>query len=133
MPGLEAFAGHVSGHNQQAAVGFVRNDLEEPDISSGKIKADTLIWREGLPSWVAVSTQADFAGVVPPAAPPPPPASGGRPQAVPACFTPDAADVEQNKVFAVLSYLPPLLFLVPLLAARQSRILPCTTAIRVWC
>jgi uncharacterized membrane protein len=79
-------------------------------ITSGTIKADTLVWREGLPSWVAVSTQADFAGAVPPTAPPPPPAPAGA-----------AGDVEQNKVFAVLSYLPPFLFLVPLLAARQSK------------
>jgi uncharacterized membrane protein len=78
-------------------------------IASGAIKADTLVWREGLASWAAVSTQADFAGVAAPAAPPPPPAPAG------------SADVEQNKVFAVLSYLPPLLFLVPLLAARQSK------------
>lgn len=89
-------------------------------ISSGTIKADTLVWRDGLPSWVAVSTQADFSGAVPPAAPPPPPspvgASGG-----PGVLTPDAADVEQNKVFGVLSYLPPLLFLVGLFAARQSK------------
>jgi uncharacterized membrane protein len=89
-------------------------------ITSGTIKADTLVWREGLPSWVAVSTQADFAGVVPPAAPPPPPAPVGA-AGGPGVFTPDAADVEQNKVFAVLSYLPPLLFLVPLLAVRQSK------------
>jgi hypothetical protein len=76
-------------------------------IASGAIKGDTLVWREGLPSWVAISTQADFSGVVPPAGPPPPPAPVG-----------EAADIEQNKVFAVLSYLPPFLFLVPLLAAR---------------
>jgi len=79
-------------------------------IASGVIKGDTLVWREGLPSWVAISTQADFSGVIPPAAPPPPPAPLG-----------EAADIEQNKVFAVLSYLPPLLFLVALLAARQSK------------
>jgi uncharacterized membrane protein len=79
-------------------------------IASGAIKGDTLVWREGLPSWVAISTQADFSGVVPPAGPPPPPAPVG-----------EAADIEQNKVFAVLSYLPPFLFLVPLLAARQSK------------
>lgn len=78
-------------------------------IASGAIKADTLVWRDGLASWVAANTQADFAGVLPPAAPPPPAAPVGT------------TDVEQNKVFAVLSYLPPLLFLVPLLAARQSK------------
>jgi len=89
-------------------------------ITSGTIKADTLVWREGLPSWVAVSTQADFAGAVPPAVPLPPPVPAGA-AGGPGVFTPDAADVEQNKVFAVLSYLPPLLFLVPLLAARQSK------------
>jgi uncharacterized membrane protein len=103
-----------------AQTGPATTDEIKALINSGTIKADTLVWREGLPSWVAVSTLADFAGVVPPAAPPPPPAPAGAPGG-PGVFTPDAADVEQNKVFGVLSYLPPLLFLVPLLAARQSK------------
>jgi uncharacterized membrane protein len=89
-------------------------------ITSGAIKADTMVWREGLASWAAANTQADFAGVVPPAVPPPPPAVAGA-AGGPGVFVADAADVEQNKIFGILSYLPPLLFLVGLFAARQSK------------
>ena len=103
-----------------AQTGPAATDEVKSLITSGAIKADTMIWREGLASWVAANTQPDFAGVVPPAAPPPPPAVAGA-AGGPGVFTPDAADVEQNKVFGILSYLPPLLFLVGLIAARQSK------------
>lgn len=85
-------------------------------ITSGAIKADTLVWREGLAAWAAANTQSEFAGAVPPAAPPPAPAAatGG-----PGVFTPDAADVEKNKVMGILAYLG-LLWLVPFLAAKES-------------
>ena len=80
-------------------------------LSSGALSGDTLVWRDGLAIWAAAKTQPEFASAVPPAA-----AGGsGGPIAV------DAADVEKNKVFAILAYLPPLLFLVPLLAARESK------------
>ena len=103
-----------------AQTGPATTDEIKTLITSGAIKADTMVWREGLASWAAANTQPDFAGVVPPAPPPPPPAPPGA-AGGPGVFTPDAADVEQNKVFGILSYLPPLLFLVPLLAARQSK------------
>jgi uncharacterized membrane protein len=96
-----------------AQTGPVTADELKALISSGAIKADTLVWREGLASWVSANTQSEFTGVVPPA----PAATGGGP----GVFTPEAADVEKNKVFGVLAYLPPLLFLVPLLAARESK------------
>ena len=103
-----------------AQTGPATTDEIKTLITSGAIKADTMVWREGLASWAAANTQPDFAGVVPPPPPPPPPAPAGA-AGGPGTFTPDAADVEQNKVFGILSYLPPLLFLVPLLAARQSK------------
>jgi len=93
-----------------AQTGPATADEIKSQIISGAIKADTLVWREGLAAWVAANTQPDFAGVVPPAAPPSPPAAVG-----------EAADVEQNKVFGILAYLPPFLFLVGLIAARQSK------------
>jgi len=98
-----------------AQTGPATTDEIKSQIASGAIKADTLVWREGLASWVAASTQPDFTGVVPP--PPPPAGTAGGPGAI----TTDAADVEQNKIFGILSYLPPLLFLVGLIAARQSK------------
>jgi uncharacterized membrane protein len=89
-------------------------------ISSGTIKADSLVWRDGLPSWVAANTLSEFADVAPPVLPTPPvvasvpPASGG-----PGTVIPDATDVEKNKVFGVLAYIG-ILWLVPLLAAKDS-------------
>ncbi len=97
--------------NGPASVDEVRSLL-----SSGALPGDTLVWREGLAGWVAANTLSEFSGAAQPAAAPapavPPP---------PGAIIPEAADVEKNKVFAILSYLPPLLFLVPLLAARESK------------
>ncbi len=84
-------------------------------ITSGAIKADTMVWREGMAAWAPANAQSDFTGVAAPAAPPPAPAAGGGPGVV----TPAAADVEKNKVMGVLAYLG-ILFLVPLLAAKDS-------------
>lgn len=96
-------------------------------LKSGAVRADALVWRDGLASWVAASTLSEFSGAIPAAVPatvsagsgsvPPPPSAAGAP----GVEIPDAADVEKNKVFGVISYLPPFLFIVALLAARQSR------------
>lgn len=103
-----------------AQAGPVTTDELKGLIASGAIKADTLVWREGLATWVAANTQSELAGVTPPAAAPPAPAAapagtGGGP----GVFTPDAADVEKNKVMGILAYLG-ILWLVPLLAAKDS-------------
>ena len=84
-------------------------------ITSGAIKADAMVWREGLAAWAAANTQSEFAGATPAAAPPPAPAAAGGP----GVFTPDPADVDKNKIFGILAYLG-ILFLVPLLAAKES-------------
>jgi len=83
-------------------------------ISSGAVKPDTMVWRKGIASWVAANTQPEFTGIAS-STPPPPPASSAE---KPAEFVPDDADVAQNKVMGVLAY---IIFLIPLLAARQSR------------
>lgn len=95
--------------NGPASVDEVRSLL-----SSGALPGDALVWREGLAGWVPANSLPEFSGAAQPATAPavPPP---------PGAVTTEAADVEKNKVFAVLSYLPPLLFLVPLLAARESK------------
>jgi uncharacterized membrane protein len=103
-----------------AQTGPATTDEIKSLILSGAIKADAMVWREGLASWVAANSQTDFAGLVPPAIPPPPPASAGV-VGGPGIFIPDASDVEQNKIFGILSYLPPFLFLIGLIAARQSK------------
>ncbi len=100
-----------------AQTGPATTDEIKALLSSGAIKGDTLVWREGLASWVAVSSQSEFAGAVP-VAPPPAPAAAGA-AGGPGEYTPDAADVDKNKVFGILAYLW-ILWLVPLLAAKES-------------
>ncbi len=115
-------------------------------IKTGALPVDTLAWREGMPDWVKANTLPEFsapaplhdgsapAAAVPPATPQTPPLPANPPQAALPPSTPvtggtqpqagglasEAADIEQNKVFAVLAYIS-LLFLVPLLAAPKSR------------
>jgi uncharacterized membrane protein len=95
-------------------------------ITSGQLPPDTLVWKEGMPNWIAAGTLPEFSGLVPAAAPPvPAPGSGPMPASpsseppVPGALS-EAADIEKNKVFAILAYLG-ILFLVPLLAAPQSK------------
>jgi uncharacterized membrane protein len=98
---------------------------------------DTLVWKEGMPNWAPANTISEFSVVISaPSAPPPlpsafnvPPLSDFAPpprnapppiSAAPASAgDPTRADIDQNKVFAVLAYLG-ILFLVPLLAAPHS-------------
>ena len=95
-------------------------------LNSGTLSPETLVWKDGMTNWVPARTLPEFAGTtpaggtvppvspsagVPPAAAPPPPPGGADT---------DAADIEKNKIFAVLAYIG-ILFLVPLLAAPQSK------------
>ena len=84
-------------------------------LGNGTLPVNTLVWREGMPQWLPAREVAELAGSFPPGAPPPIPQSPILPPPLP-----EAADIEQNKVFAVLAYIGPL-FLVPLLAAPHSR------------
>jgi len=95
-------------------------------LQSGTLGSDTLVRKEGLAEWVPARSVAELGNPIAPANPPMPPVA--RPGAEPSNPPPpllgapptDAADVEQNKVYAVLAYLG-ILFLVPLLAAPNSR------------
>lgn len=119
--------------NNGVQAGPVSTDELRAMLASGAIRSDTLVWRDGMASWLAASTFTEFAGAAPLAAPVVvvPPAGAGAAgstgvagtgaSSAPGEEIPDPADVEKNKVFGVLSYLPPLLFLVALLTARQSR------------
>ena len=113
-------------------------------LRDGTLPTDTLVWQAGMPNWVAAGTLPEFAASAPPGSTMPPiptetaaPAAGNRLRISPAPEPPlppaagaippgsispdlDAADIEKNKVFAVLAYVG-LLFLVPLLAAPQSK------------
>jgi uncharacterized membrane protein len=86
-------------------------------VGNNTLTPDTLVCKEGTADWIPMRTVSELSGA---------PASGGSlPPTAPAPSTdnlevPDPADVEKNKIFAVLAYLG-LLFLVPLLAAPQSK------------
>jgi len=80
-------------------------------LNDGTLTPDTLVQREGMGEWSPARTQPEFVSGAPAAGGSPTPS--GRPETEP-------ADVEQNKVFALLAYIGPL-FLVPLLAVPQSK------------
>ena len=107
--------------------GQERGPIDEAELQrlldSGTLNAETLVSREGSSDWIAVRTVPDFrlhspspGAAVPPAQPTP--GVAGPPPAAPPLS--DAADIEQNKVYAILAYIG-LLFLVPLLAAPNSK------------
>jgi len=94
-------------------------------LRNGTLPPTTLVWQEGMANWAAANTLPEFAGAAPVSGTVPPLVSGGTPP--PGAVMPplppadaDAADIEKNKVFAILAYIG-ILFLVPLLAAPQSK------------
>jgi hypothetical protein len=113
-----------------AQAGPVTTDELTVLFTAGTLRGDTLVWRQGMGSWLPASQVPELASAlasVPAAAVPvvatPITATGpvvvtSAPAAAP--LTGEAADIEQNKVFGVISYLG-LLFLVPLIAAKQSK------------
>ena len=89
-------------------------------LRSGTLTPETSVCKEGTTTWAPIRTVPELSGATGAGAafPPTPPASiTAAPLADGA--TPDPADVEKNKIFAVLAYLG-ILFLVPLLAAKDS-------------
>jgi len=90
-------------------------------LKSGTLTLETTVWKEGMSGWAPIRTLPELTGVGLGAVPPqsvPPAVGGATPMAD--GETPDPADVDKNKIFAVLAYLG-ILFLVPLLAAKDSR------------
>jgi uncharacterized membrane protein len=105
--------------------------------SGAPLPPDTLVWKEGMANWAPANTIPEFSAVInAPNAPPPlpnrisvpplsdfaPPPRNAPPPIAPAPASagdPTRADIDQNKVFAILAYLG-ILFLVPLLAAPNS-------------
>lgn len=77
---------------------------------NGTLPGDTLVWQNGMAGWLRANMLAEFQADIAAAA------AGGAsgPPVLP------SADAEQHKVYAMIAYLP-LLFLVGLLAAPQSR------------
>jgi uncharacterized membrane protein len=87
-------------------------------LRSGIVTHETTVCKEGSSNWAPIRTEpelssaeASFPSVQPTSGAATPLADGQ---------TPDGADVDKNKIFAVLAYVS-ILFLVPLLAAKGSR------------
>ena len=90
-------------------------------LRTGTLTLETTVCQEGKTDWVPMRTLPEFSGAASPGAAPrfAPPLSGSA-SPLEDGETPDAADVDKNKIFAVLAYLG-ILVLVPLLAAKESR------------
>ena len=95
-------------------------------INNGTLSGEVLVCRAGMADWVPARTIAELGFSSSPASPAPVPTAGAGGPSADASSPPasaagaDAADIEQNKVFAIIGYLG-ILFLVPLLAAPNSR------------
>lgn len=81
-------------------------------IASKTLAPTALVWKNGMANWVAANTLPEFSSPSTPGGAPPIPGE-------PVVLTGEA-DVEANKVFAILAYLG-ILFVVPLIVARQSK------------
>ena len=79
---------------------------------NGTLPGDTLIWQDGMSAWLSANMLAEFQADIAAAG-----AGAAGSGAPPVMGTTDA---EQHKVYAMIAYLP-LLFLIGLLAAPQSR------------
>jgi uncharacterized membrane protein len=89
-------------------------------LQSGSLGWDALVWKQGMTDWVPARSVADLAVVASSHMPPPIPPLSLPPKVPTTSMDPERFDVEHHKVFAVLAYIG-ILFLVPLLAAPQSR------------
>jgi uncharacterized membrane protein len=101
--------------------------VETPELQTllhnGTLSPETLVWKVGMAHWAPARTLPELAQTAPAGAtaPPIPPSVATPPNSVPPVSADaDLADVEKNKIFAVIAYLG-ILFLVPLLAAPHSK------------
>jgi len=94
-------------------------------FDNGTLARDTLVWTGGMTDWVPANSLSEFAGQssigqTPPTIGPGGPPPGNHPPPAPGDVISGPADIENNKVFALLAYIG-ILFLVPLLAAPRSQ------------
>ncbi len=86
-------------------------------LRDGTLTLDTMVMKEGGVDWLAARAFPELARAV--AVGVPPAMGNGSPPFTGAAAGLDPVDIEKNKVFAVLAYIG-ILFLVPLLAAKES-------------
>lgn len=93
-------------------------------LTNGTLSPDTYVWKEGMANWLAAKSQPEFVNhgkSAPLPMPPVPSSSTAPPQPAPVSAPVSASDdIEKNRAFAILAYFG-ILFLVPLLAAPNSR------------
>jgi uncharacterized membrane protein len=96
-------------------------------LRNGTLGPDALVWQQGMTDWVPARTVPELASAIPAAGTTPPPLPGSAasaasapPQMLGSGASAEADDIAKNKIFAVLAYIG-ILFLVPLLAAPQSK------------
>jgi uncharacterized membrane protein len=85
-------------------------------VKNGTLTPETTVCKEGTANWVPVRTVPELSSATGASVPP----TSGATTPLADGDIPDPADVDKNKIFAVLAYLG-ILFLVPLLAAKDSR------------
>jgi uncharacterized membrane protein len=85
-------------------------------LKNGTVTPETSVCKEGAANWVPIRAVPELS--IPTGAGVPPLSSTAAP--LNDGEAPDPADVDKNKIFAILAYLG-ILFLVPLLAAKDSR------------
>jgi uncharacterized membrane protein len=108
--------------NGQASAAIEMTALQSL-LTKGSLGPDTLVWTQGMAQWLPARSVPDLAGSLPSAGGPPPIPPGAIPPLTmppPPLPLSEEADIQQNKVFAVLAYIG-ILFLVPLLAAPNSK------------
>ncbi len=103
-----------------AQAGPVTSDELNVLFTAGTLKGDTLVWRQGMAAWLPANQVPELAITAATATTAIPAATVVTTTTTTVPLT-EAADIEKNKIFAVISYLPPLLFIVPIVAARESK------------
>ena len=130
---------YYAADNEQK--GPVNESELKTNLASGKLPADTLVWKDGMDNWTPANQVTAFTFRAAPAPAKVQPAAGTLPAAkadpgvnnpdstkpidmttlmgTPEALEVDAEDAEKNKIFGILAYLG-ILCLVPILAAKDS-------------
>jgi uncharacterized membrane protein len=89
--------------------GPIDTDQIKQLISSGTLPSTALVWKAGMTDWVEAKSLPEFSGSI---------SAPAIPSSTAAAS--DASDADANKAMGILAYIF-LLFIVPLIVARQSK------------